>query len=32
VDGVASATISCRAIIGAVEEAMRIFKREWGDK
>jgi Na+-translocating ferredoxin:NAD+ oxidoreductase RnfG subunit len=31
-DGVASATISCRAIIGAVEEAMRIFKREWGDK
>ena len=31
-DGVASATISCRAIIGAVEEALRIFKREWGKK
>jgi len=29
-DGVASATVSCRAIIGAVEEAVRIFKREWG--
>ena len=29
-DGVASATISCRAIIGAVEEALRIFKKEWG--
>ena len=31
-DGVASATISCRAITGAVEEALRIFKSEWGKK
>jgi electron transport complex protein RnfG len=29
-DGVTSATITCRAIIGAVEEALRAFKREWG--
>lgn len=29
-DGVTSATVTCRAIIGAVEEALRIFKREWG--
>jgi len=29
-DGVASATITCRAIIGAVEEAVKIFKKEWG--
>ena len=31
-DGVASATVSCRAITGAVEEALRIFKSEWGKK
>ncbi|MDH7498839.1 MAG: FMN-binding protein [candidate division NC10 bacterium] len=29
-DGVTSATVTCRAIIGAVEEALRIFKQEWG--
>ncbi len=30
-DGVASATYSCRGIIGAVDEALRIFKKEWGE-
>ncbi len=28
-DGVTSATVTCRAIIGAVEEALRTFKQEW---
>ena len=31
-DGVTSATVTCRAIIAAVEEALRTFKREWGIK
>jgi len=31
-DGVTSATVTCRAIIGAVDEALRIFKREWETK
>ena len=31
-DGVTSATITCRAIIGAVEEALRTFQQEWGTK
>jgi electron transport complex protein RnfG len=31
-DGVTSATVTCRAIIGAVEEALRTFKQEWGMK
>jgi electron transport complex protein RnfG len=29
-DAVTSATVTCRAIIGAVDEALRIFKKEWG--
>lgn len=29
IDGVASATISSRAVIKAAEEALRIFKEEW---
>jgi len=29
-DGVTSATVTCRAVIQAVEEALRIFKKEWG--
>jgi len=31
-DAVTSATISCRGIAGAVNEALRIFKKEWGRK
>ena len=31
-DGVTSATVTCRAIIGAVEGALRTFKQEWGMK
>jgi len=31
-DGVTSATVTCRAIMGAVEEALRTFKQEWGMK
>jgi len=30
-DGVAAATYSCRGIIDAVDEALRIFKKEWGE-
>jgi electron transport complex protein RnfG len=31
-DGVTSATVTCRAIIAAVDEALRTFKQEWGVK
>ena len=31
-DGVTSATVTCRAIMGAVEEALQVFKKEWGTK
>lgn len=31
-DGVTSATVTCRAIMGAVEEALQAFKKEWGTK